>query len=90
MADAKVWGSKKENSSAVKAADYSQRKGKIKNGKMELRSPHDTEADAVVNDVGRAADAPRRAAEVGVAAPVAAAQQTARTCRGPCGVGHAC
>ena len=26
MADAKVWGSKKENSSAAKAADYSQRK----------------------------------------------------------------
>ena len=66
MADAKVWGSKKENSSAAKAADSSQRKWKIKNGKMELRSPHDTEADGAVNVAGRAGAAQRRAAVVGV------------------------
>ena len=33
MADATVWGSKNEKSSAVKAADYSQRKGKRKKRK---------------------------------------------------------
>jgi hypothetical protein len=77
MADAKVWGSKKENSSAAKAADSSQRKGKIKNGKMKLRSPHDTEAEAAADVVGRVGVAAlRRAAEAGVVAPVAAAQQT--------------
>ena len=57
--------------------------------KMELRSPHDTEADVVVDAVGRVDDAPRRAAVVGAAVPVAAAQQTVRTSRGSCGVGHA-
>jgi hypothetical protein len=41
------------------------------------------------NAVGRAAAAPRRAAVVGVADPVAATQQTVRTSRGSCGVGHA-
>jgi len=61
--------------SAAKAADSSQRKGKIKNGKMKLRSPHDTEAEAV-EAAGRAAEALRRAAVVGDAAPAAAAQQT--------------
>ncbi len=65
------------------------RKGKIKNGKMELRSPHDTEAVAVVDVVGRAAVALRRAAVVGAAVPAAAAQQTERTSRGSCGVCHA-
>ncbi len=60
--------------------------------KMELRSPHDTEADAVgVNVVGRVVVAPRRAAVdgEGVVVPVAAAHQTGRTSRGSCGVGHA-
>ena len=75
---------------AAKAADSSQRKWKIKNGKMKLRSPHDTEPDAVADVVGRDVDALRRAAGVGVAEPVAAAQQTGRPSRGPCGVGHAC
>ena len=89
MADAKVWGSKKEHSSAAKAADYSQRKWKIKNGKMELRSPHDTEPEAVADEVGRGAEALRRAAVDGDVEPVAAAQQTVRTSRGSCGVGHA-
>ena len=79
MADAKVWGSKKENPSAAKAADYSQRKWKIKNGKMELRSPHDTEPEAGVDVVGRVAVALRRAAEDGVVVPDAAAQQTVGT-----------
>ena len=65
------------------------RKGKIKNGKMKLRSPDGTEPDT---DVGAAlfVVAPRRAAVVGVAAPAAAAHQTVRTSRGSCGVGHAC
>ena len=54
---------------------------------MKLRSPHDTEPDVVVGVVGRDADAAlRRAAVAGVAAPAAAAQQTGRTSRGPCGV----
>ena len=57
---------------------------------MELRSPHDTEAVVVAEEAGRAADAHRRAAVVGVAVPVAAAQQTIRASRGSCGVGHAC
>ena len=58
---------------------------------MELRSPHDTEPVEEVVVVGRAGVvAPRRAAAEGVAVPVAAAHQTVRTCRGPCGVGHAC
>ena len=56
---------------------------------MELRSPHDTETDDVVDDVGRAVAAPRRAAAAGVAVPVAAAPQTVRASRGSCGVGHA-
>ncbi len=62
------------------------RKWKIKNGKMELRSPHDTEPDVVADVAGRAEGAPRRAAVVGVAGPDAAAQQTVRTSRGSCGV----
>ena len=65
------------------------RKWKIKNGKMELRSPHDTEPDAAVEAVGRGVVAPRRAAAVGVVVPAAAAQQTVRTSRRSCGVGHA-
>ena len=69
------------------------RKWKIKNGKMELRSPRDTEADEEVADVavdavGRAVGAPRRAAAVGVGVPAAAAQQTIRASRGSCGVCH--
>ena len=66
------------------------RKWKIKNGKMELRSPHDTEAVVVDDVAGRAAVAHRRAAGEGAAEPVAAAQQTVRASRGSCGVGHAC
>ena len=65
------------------------RKWKIKNGKMELRSPHDTEAEAAVDGDGRVVEALRRAAVAGVEAPAAAAQQTGRTSRGSCGVCHA-
>lgn len=57
---------------------------------MKLRSPHDTEPDVEVDAVGRAAEALRRAAAVGAEAPDAAAPQTGRPSRGPCGVGHAC
>ena len=57
---------------------------------MKLRSPHDTEPVGEVDEVGRADVAPRRAADVGGVAPVAAAQQTVRTSRRSCGVGHAC
>ena len=57
---------------------------------MELRSPHDTEADEADDAVGRVVAALRRAAVVGVDVPAAAAQQTGRTSRGSCGVGHAC
>ena len=59
---------------------------------MELRSPHDTEAAAVAvagEVVGREAVALRRAADVGDVAKAAAAQQTVRTSRRSCGVGHA-
>ena len=57
---------------------------------MELRSPHDTESDDVVEDaVGRAVVALRRAADAGDVEPAAAAQQTVRTSRRSCGVGHA-
>ncbi len=52
-----------------------------------LRSPHDTEpAVAVAEAVGRVVVALRRAAGVGGVVPDAAAQQTVRTSRGPCGV----
>ena len=78
MADAKVWGSKKEKE-----------KMEDQNWKMELRSPHDTEPDAVVDAAGREVVALRRAAVVGKVAPAAAAQQTVRASRGSCGVGHA-
>ena len=58
------------------------RRWKIKNGKMELRSPHDTEAGVVVNAGGRAVVALRRAAFDGEVVPVAAAHQTVSTsCR---------
>ena len=79
MADAKVWGSKKEKEKMEEEKE-----------KRELRSPRDTEADAAVEVVGRADVAHRRAAEVGVAAPEAAAKQTVRTSRGSCGICHAC
>ena len=66
------------------------RKWKIKNGKMELRSPHDTEPDEAADDAdGRAAGAAGGTAAAGVDGPVAAAQQTERASRGSCGVGHA-
>ena len=57
--------------------------------KRELRSPDDTEPDAVVEVAGRVGVTHRRAAVVGAVAPAAAAQQTVRTSRGSCGVGHA-
>ena len=66
------------------------RKWKIKNGKRKLRSPHDTEPEVAVDVVGRVVVALRRAAVVGGADAAAAAQQTVRTSRGSCGVGHAC
>ena len=53
---------------------------------MKLRSPRDTEAEVDVDAAGRVAVALRRAAEAGVDAPVAAAQQTGRASRGSCGV----
>ncbi len=56
---------------------------------MKLRSPHDTEPDVEVDADGRGVVAPRRAAVVGVAVPAAAAQQTVRSIRGSCWVGHA-
>ena len=56
---------------------------------MKLRSPHDTEPEDVVDDVGRVVEALRRAAAAGDVVPAAAAQQTGRTSRGSCGVGHA-
>ena len=65
------------------------RKWKIKNGKRELRSPDGTEPDKEVGEARAAADALRATANVGVVAPEAAAQQTIRTSRGSCGVGHA-
>ena len=65
------------------------RKWKIKNGKMELRSPHDTEAEDAAEVDGRAEEALRRAAVAGAVVPDAAARQTVRTSRGSCGVGHA-
>ena len=56
----------------------------------ELRIPHDAEPDVAVDVVGRVdVVALRRAAAEGVVEPVAAAQQTRRTSRGSCGVGHA-
>ena len=73
MADAKVWRSKKENSSAAKAADSSQRRWKIEDDsaarnhqeKMKLRSPHDTEPDNAAGVDRVVVVALRRAAEVG-------------------------
>ena len=56
---------------------------------MELRSPHDTEAVVDVDAAGRVEAALRRAAAEGAVAPAAAAQQTVRTSRRSCGVGHA-
>ena len=58
--------------------------------KRELRSPDGTEAESDVGEVREAVAALRRAAVVvGVAGPVAAAQQTIRASGGPCGVSHA-
>ena len=65
------------------------RKWKIKNGKMELRSPHDTEPEVFGDGDGRDGEAPRRAAVGGGEVPAAAAQQTGRASRGSCGVCHA-
>ena len=57
---------------------------------MKLRSPHDAEPDEVADVAGRVVEALRRAAAGGVVGPAAAAPQTERASRGPCGVGHAC
>ena len=62
MADAKVWGSKKEKE-----------KRKEEKEKMELRSPHDTETDIDVGDDRVVAEAPRATAVVGTEGPRAAA-----------------
>ena len=75
MADAKVWGSKKEKEKMEEEKE-----------KRELRSPRDTEAVAAVDAAGRAGEAPRRAAADGVVEPDAAAQQTGRTSRRSGGV----
>ena len=53
-----------------------------------LRIPDGTEA-AAADVAGRGDVALRRAAVVGVVGPDAAAHQTVRTSRGPCGVCHA-
>ena len=66
------------------------RKWKIKNGKMELRSPDGTEPDIVVGVEREVEVALRATAIVGAGVPEAAAQQTIRTSRRSCGVGHAC
>ena len=76
MADAKVWGSKKEKKKREKEKE-----------KRELRSPDGKEPDAFVDDVGREVDALRATADAGVVVTRAAAQQTNRTSRGSCGVG---
>ena len=55
---------------------------------MKLWIPRDSEADVVVDEVGRVEAAIRRAAVVGVDVPGAAAQQTIRASRGSCGVCH--
>ena len=68
MADAKVWGSKKEKEKMEEEKE-----------KRELRSPDGTEPEAGVDVVGRVAVALRRAAEDGVVVPDAAAQQTVGT-----------
>ena len=62
----------------------------MENGKMELRIACGAEAPVGADVAGLAVVAQRRAAVVGGAAIVAAAQQTERTSRGSCGVGHAC
>ena len=58
-------------------------------GKLQSRSLHDTEAAVADEADGRVGVAMRRAAVVGAVGPDAAAQQTGRTSRGSCGVGHA-
>ena len=78
MEDAKVWGSKKEKEKMEEEKE-----------KRELRSPDGTEPDIAAGVVRVEADALRATAEVGVVAIGAAAQQTVRTSRGSCGVGHA-
>ena len=56
---------------------------------MELRSPDGTEPEIVEGEVRVEVDALRATAVVGGVEPVAAAQQTIRTSRRSCGVGHA-
>ena len=58
--------------------------------KRQLRSPDDTEPETVVRVERVVVEALRATAIEGVEEPVAAAQQTGRTSRGSCGVGHAC
>ena len=75
MADAKVWGSKKEKE-----------KRKEEKEKRELRSPDGTEPDIAAGDVRVEVVALRATAVEGVVDPEAAAQQTKRASRGSCGV----
>ena len=81
MADAEVWG--------VKKLIRGEGRGLFPE-KRELGIASDTDPEVVVDEAGRDAVAQRRAAVVGVVEPVAAAQQTGRTSRRSCGVGHAC
>ena len=55
------------------------RKWKIKNGKMELRSPRGTEAGGAAAHVGESVVTVRRAAADGVVVPEAAAPHALRT-----------
>ena len=57
--------------------------------KRELRSPDGTEPDIEAGEVRVVAVAQRATAIEGAVVPAAAAQQTIRTSRGSCGVGHA-
>ena len=57
--------------------------------KRELRSPDGTEPEIAAGVVRVEVVALRATANVGEVDPVAAAQQTRRTSRGSCGVGHA-
>ena len=58
--------------------------------KRQLRSPDDTEPETVVDAARADVDALRATADPGGVVTDAAAQQTGRTSRGSCGVGHAC
>ena len=76
MADAKVWGSKKEKEKMEEEKE-----------KRELRSPDGTEPEKAADAVREVVGALRASAADGEVDPVAAAQQTVRPSRGSCGVG---